>query len=158
MNRIETHRHLLAVLPGLLALALGFLGLLAVFLLLFWQAPETVLVQVICQIGAILDGLAFIYTFLAWQCYSVVVTPQCVTEKWGILFRRSRNYDLAGAVLDTRQGPIARLLNMGDLVITLVHNSEIVHIKGLAEFRTVCRVLESRATLPTGWFERAGRY
>ncbi len=154
MNRIETHRHLFAVLPGLLALALGFLGLMLVFLVLFWSAPEAVFVQVICQTGAILDGLVFIYSFLAWQTYSVVVTPQCVTEKWGILFRRSRNYDLAGAILDTRQGPIDRLLNMGDLVITLVHNSEIVHIKGLAEFRTVCRVLESRAALPTGWFER----
>lgn len=43
---------------------------------------------------------------------------------------------------------IGRLLDTGDLVITLVHNSEVIHIKGLAEFRTVCHVLESRLGPP----------
>ncbi len=144
MNRIETQRHPLAILPGLLALAVGFFGFVTVFLLLFWLAPEAVTAQILCQLAAFFLGLEFIYEFLAWQAYSVVVTPECVTEKWGILFRYSRNYNLAGAIVDTHQGPIGRLLDTGDLVITLVHNSEVIHIKGLAEFRTVCHVLESR--------------
>lgn len=153
MNRIETRRHVLAVLPQLLGQLLLFLAFLFAFLALFWTAPELVLAQLLCQMGAIITGLAFCYAYLAWQCYSVVVTPQCVVERWGILFRRSRNYDLAGAVLDTRQGPVGRLLNLGDLVITLIHNSETVYIRGLEEFRTVCFVLESRAAL-SPWPER----
>ncbi|MDW8269078.1 MAG: hypothetical protein RMN24_07935, partial [Anaerolineae bacterium] len=104
MNRIETRRHVWAVLPRLLGLLLLFLAFLGAFLVLFWTAPESVLAQILCQIGAVITGMTFIYAFLAWQCYSVVVTPQCVVERWGILFRRSRNYDLAGAILDTRQG------------------------------------------------------
>jgi membrane protein YdbS with pleckstrin-like domain len=153
MNRIETRRHVLAVLPRLLGLLLLFLAFLGAFLVLFWKAPELVLAHILCQMGAIITGMCFIYSFLDWQCYSVVVTPQCVVEKWGIIFRRSRNYDLASAVLDTRQGPLARLLNLGDLIITLVHNSETIAIRGLSEFRTVCRVLESRAAFPS-WPER----
>ncbi len=144
MNRVETRRHLLAVLPGFLFCILVFVAfLIASFLLYVWMAPDAVVLQLASNLVALLAGGTFIHDYIAWQCFVVIVTRQRIVVRQGIIFRRSCSHDLASAVVDCNQNLIDGWMDKGDLVVRSPHNSSVTRIDGLADFSAIRRIFEN---------------
>ena len=144
MNRVETRRHLLAVLPGFLVCIIVFVAFLIASLLLYvWIAPDAVVLQLASNLVALLAGATFIHDYIAWQFFVVIVTRQRIVVRQGVIFRHSCSHDLASAVVDCRQSVIAVRIDMGDLVVRAPHSSSVTRIDGLADFAAIRCIFEN---------------
>ncbi len=144
MNRVETRRHLLAVLPGFLVCIIVFVAFLIASLLLYvWIAPDAVVLQLASNLVALLAGATFIHDYIAWQCFAVIVTRQRIVVRQGVIFRRSCSHDLASAVVDCKHNVIDDWVDKGDLVVRSPHSSSVTRIDGLADFAAIRRIFEN---------------
>lgn len=143
MNRVETRRHLLAVLPGFVFCIVVFVVFLGASVLLYlWLTPDAAHLHLACNVVALLAGGSLVQGYIAWQFFIVIVTPQRIVTRWGFIFQHSRSYDLASAVVDCEQGAVDRWIDMGDLVLRSPHSDSVVRIDGLADFQAIRRVIE----------------
>lgn len=144
MNRVETRRHLLAVLPSFMFCIVIFVVFLITSLLLYvWIAPDAVFLHLASNIVALLAGGTFIHDYFSWRFFVVIVTRQRIIVRRGVLLRYSCSYDLTGTEVDCEQNVLSSLVDMGDLIVRSPHISSDIRIPSLADFKAIRRVLES---------------
>lgn len=142
MSEVRCRKHLVQVLPALLAYLVLFIGFVVAFLVCYLRsAPDAVGLQIGLQVIALWAGAKFIWGYLKWMANEVVVTPTRISVRSGWLSRSDRTWNLASAVVECRQGLIDRVFGIGTLVITSIDGQTTI-LPGLEHFVYVQRVLQ----------------